>query len=357
MVTASGVYINGYLRTVGLPSTAPDAIGLLSNANEGVVMKVTTGKHPISLKKTVEIHIGGHPAISFINDTGEKLIPCIDMADERILSLWCPERPTHRGQCVHYEKGSVYTNPEEKIEDFQREACMQKRICDAANHLGLGHLVPELLGPGLCFVGQEKDPAIISRHMGAAESAMLRFSTPWDIADVVRGKIWHCSFQQHAGVAQGDDYPRNTLCKRKRANGPYDVSMIDFGWAKTMSPGYADVIMFRQLVGFFVEFAHKNYFHAAPAGKDMIMKILDILASGRTFMVFSSHMELRGALVPNWNYIQVWQKTYPETDTDFVQQMGSNCQPKSNFEPLESMQIIKRKLLQLADEGCKRRKI
>jgi len=158
-------------------------------------------------------------------------------------------------------------------------------------------------------------------------------------------------------VAQGDDYLRNTLCKRKRQNEPYEACLIDFGWACAMSPALVEGTMFDQLVGFFVEFAHKNYPHANAAGKDMIIRALDILGSGRKIMVFASDMTLKGALVPDWKYIRVWTRAYPATDNDFVSQRGSNCKPKANFQPLEPLQMIKRKLLRLAEEGGKRRRV
>lgn len=45
------------------------------------------------------------------------------MADDRIRSLHAPgEHPTHKGLCVDTENDYVYTNPEEKVDDFRREA-------------------------------------------------------------------------------------------------------------------------------------------------------------------------------------------------------------------------------------------
>ena len=205
VVTASGIFINGYYRSVGLPASSADAVGLLATAHEGLRLKVAVGRHPVTKRRTIQLVVGGHVAMSFTNDDRTIYVPCIDLADERILSIKCPEHPTHKGLCVHLDsKKCLYTNPEEKIEDFQREVNMHKRVFSAANQLGqcfiffliwqakltfskgLGHLVPELLGPGLCFVGPDKDPAIVSRHLGAPESAALRFTTPRDIADVIR---------------------------------------------------------------------------------------------------------------------------------------------------------------------------
>ena len=82
---------------------------------------------------------------------------------------------------------------------------------------------------GLCFVGDDRDPAIVTQHLGAPESVNLCFKTTRDVADMIRGKVWQYSIQQMAGVAQGDDYGRNTLSKRKRENGTVETFLIDFG--------------------------------------------------------------------------------------------------------------------------------
>lgn len=88
-------------------------------------------------RRTIELVVGGHVALSFTNDDKTVYVPCVDLADERILSIKCPEHPTHKGLCVHLDsKKCLYTNPEEKIEDFQREVSMHKRVLDAANQLG-----------------------------------------------------------------------------------------------------------------------------------------------------------------------------------------------------------------------------
>jgi hypothetical protein len=58
-----------------------------------------------------------------------------------------------------------------------------------------------------------------------------------------------------------------------------------------------------------------------------------------------------GKLVPDWNFIRVWRQAYPATDHDFIKNRGSNCKPKRAFLPMESMQIIKRRLLHLAKKN------
>ena len=52
------------------------------------------------------------------------------MADDRIRSLQAPNhRPTHKGLCVDTENDFIYTNPEEKVDDFRREAGKVKLAC------------------------------------------------------------------------------------------------------------------------------------------------------------------------------------------------------------------------------------
>ncbi len=158
----------------------------------------------------------------------------------------------------------------------------------AANHLMLGEMIPDLVGPGLCFVGKGKDPAIITKHIGAPESVNIRWRTTRDIADIIRGKAWHCSIQQLAGIVQGDDYGRNTLGKRKRNKGPIETWLIDFGWAGHVPKDKIQDVLFSQLIGFFLEFVHVNYPDALPMAKDMMIKVLDIIASGRPIMRLSA---------------------------------------------------------------------
>ena len=317
----------------------------------------------------------------------------VDMADDRIRSLQAVgERPTHKGLCVDTENDYVYTNPEEKVDDFRREADMQSRVIAAAHCLMLGDMVPDLVGPGLCFVGPEKDPAIVTRHLGmrrrvihyhfsyfntvkttlgAPESVCIRWKTTRDIADMIRGKMWHCCIQLQANVVQGDDYGRNTLGKRKR-NGPFHTWLIDYGWAGHVPKPAIQDILFAQLVGFFIEFVHINHEHAMPVAKDMMLKALDIIASGRPVVRYNSTHK---CIVPmyvtclfflmyftvffltctkqptSWKNIRVWRSVYPEDDVEFVRQKGSNCKPRKTFKRMESIHAIKRKLLDLADRG------
>ena len=44
------------------------------------------------------------------------------MADDRIRSLKAEAKPSHKGLCVDTDDNFVYTNPEEKVDDFRREA-------------------------------------------------------------------------------------------------------------------------------------------------------------------------------------------------------------------------------------------
>ena len=216
----------------------------------------------------------------------------------------------------------------------------------------LGDMIPDLVGPGLCFVGKTKDPAIITRHLGAPESVSVRWRTTKDIADIIRGKVWHCTIQQMAGIVQGDDYGRNTLGKRKRNNGPIQTWLIDFGWAGFVPKEKIQDVLYIQLVGFFIEFIHLNYPDAAPLAKDMMLKALDIITSGRRVMRLSPLRPY--CMVPDWEYVRVWRKVYPETDHDFISQRGSNCKPKPNLMRMENIYAIKRKLLELADRGYKK---
>lgn len=191
---------------------------------------------------------------------------------------------------------------------------MQSRVITAAHSLLLGDMVPDLVGPGLCFVGPEKDPAIVTRHLGmygrscaedgfamncesysnddiftpgAPESVCIRWKTTRDIADMIRGKMWHCCIQSQASVVQGDDYGRNTLGKRKR-NGPFHTWLIDYGWAGHVPQSVIQDILFSQLVGFFIEFVHINHEHAMPVAKDMMLKALDIIVSGRPVVRYNT---------------------------------------------------------------------
>ena len=147
-ITVEGVYVNGYLRTVGLPSTSGEALGNLSAANKDMLFSVSNSRHPLTKKRTTELRINGIAAFSFTNDSKVNLVPCLDMADERIRCVRAPDRPSQIGPNVYYEDKCVYTEPEEKVEDFRREVDMQARVVAAANRLGLGHMVPELIGPG-----------------------------------------------------------------------------------------------------------------------------------------------------------------------------------------------------------------
>lgn len=127
-------------------------------------------------------------------------------------------------------------------------------------------------------------------HLGAPESVSMRWKTTRDMADMIRGKMWHCCIQQQAGVVQGDDYGRNTLGKRKR-NGPIHTWLIDYGWAgQVPKPAIQDII-FSQLVGFFIEFIHINHEQAMPVAKDMMLKALDIIVSGRPVVTYNTKLK------------------------------------------------------------------
>lgn len=193
----------------------------------------------------------------------------------------------------------------------------------------------------------------MTQHLGAPESVHVRFKTTRDVADMIRGKVWQYSIQQMAGVAQGDDYGRNTLGKRKRQNGAIETFLIDFGWAGCRKVSQMEESIFQQMVGFFVEFSHLNYNGATPLAKEMILHVLEIITSGRPIMRES---KLHGGkLVPDWKCIRVWRNAYPASDKDFVLNKGSNCKPRRDFPAMESIQIIKRRLLMLAKNGYKNR--
>jgi hypothetical protein len=107
--------------------------------------------------------------------------------------------------------------------------------------------------------------------------------------------------------------------------------------------------VFQQMVGFFVEFAHLNYNRATSPAKDMLLNTLEIITSGRTIMKESETFAPR--LVPIWKFIRVWRNAYPDNDKGFIINKGSNCKPRRDFVAMESMQIIKRRLLFLATKG------
>ena len=351
VITISGIYVNGYLRTVGLPPDSAAGLNTIANCTAGVHLSISRERHPLTKKKIITLKVNCNSVFSFSNDQREKLVPCIDMADDRIRIIKTPESPTSLGPCVHYDDYCIFIEPEEKVDDFRREVDMQARVVAAANFLRLGHMVPDLIGPGLCFVGESKDPAIVTQHLRAPESVALLWKTTRDVADMIRGKVWQYSIQQLAGVAQGDDYGRNTLGKRKRNNGPVDTFLIDFGWAGCRKQAQMEESIFQQMVGFFVEFSHNNYEKASPRAKDMLLNILDIITSGRPIMMES--LTYPGKLVPNWDHIRVWRQAYPATDHDFIKNKGSNCKPHRGFLPMESIQIIKRRLLHLAKKNYK----
>jgi hypothetical protein len=111
--------------------------------------------------------------------------------------------------------------------------------------------------------------------------------------------------------------------------------------------------VFQQMVGFFVEFAHLNYNRATSPAKDMLLNTLEIITSGRTIMKESTTFAHK--LVPDWKYIRVWRNAYPDNDKDFIINKGSNCKPRRDFLAMESVQIIKRRLLCLAAKGHRNR--
>ena len=185
-----------------------------------------------------------------------------------------------------------------------RPADMQSKVIAAANRLHLGDMVPELVGPGLCFVGKEKDPAIVTQHLCAPESVVVRWKTPRDIADLIRGKAWHCTIQQAAGVVQGDDYGRNTLGKRKRNNGPIHTWLIDYGWAGHVPPDKIQGVLFIQLVGFFIEFIHLHYKNASPKAREIMIQALDIITSGRRIMKL--HPTIPDCMVPMYIHFLIF---------------------------------------------------
>lgn len=103
VVTVDGVYVNGFLRTVGLPSTASEAIGSLATSKRGMKLSICNSRHPLTKKRMTDIKVNGVSAFSFTNETRALLVPCLDMADERIRSVMAPDRPSKIGPNVYYE--------------------------------------------------------------------------------------------------------------------------------------------------------------------------------------------------------------------------------------------------------------
>ena len=270
VVTGQGIFVEGKpCPQHAIPESAADGIVALNSAKEGTRLSIRARRCSKRNERVIEIEIDGRAVFSMPNPHKTPLVPCLDMADDRIRGVGGPVAPK-AGPSVVVEGTSVFTNPDDKVEDFAREVNMHRAVVYAARSLNLGHRVPDLVGPGLCFVGPNNDPAIITAHLGAPESGAIRWVTSFDIADAIRGKVEHVSIQQQAGVAQGDDYCRNTLCKRKRPNSPVETYLIDFGWAACHKPAFLNKVVLFQLVGFFIEFAHKNYHGAQHQAKDMV---------------------------------------------------------------------------------------
>ena len=153
---------------MGLPADSAVGLKTIANCTAGVHLSILRERHSLTKKKMVTFKVNTNSVFSFSNDQREKLVPCIDMADDRIRIIKAPESPTSLGPCVHYDDHCVFIEPEEKVDDFRREVDMQARVVAAANYLRLGHMVPDLIGPCLLYTSPSPRDATLSRMPSSA---------------------------------------------------------------------------------------------------------------------------------------------------------------------------------------------
>ena len=122
VVTRDGIFVDGQKRTVDVPQGAEEGIKLFQESTPGTILSIEIARHPKTDRKVTAFKVGGIPVYYFSNTEEDMLVPCLDMADDRIRSLKAEAKPSHKGLCVDTDDNFVYTNPEEKVDDFRREA-------------------------------------------------------------------------------------------------------------------------------------------------------------------------------------------------------------------------------------------